>query len=409
MKETNLRVKVTSGILAGLMIVSVGAVSYASNAKTSNTTKNKPQTTQQNGRMEQKVDFKAKLAELVTAGSITQAQSDKIVAFLDSEQATKKAEMDKVKAMTDAERKAYFEANKPEKTTPLASLESLVTDGTLTQAQADLVVKAIMPGGRGERGDRGNFPGQPPMSADSTQPKLTAEEMQAKMAEQIAKQKAELTATLTDAVANGTITQAKADELVTYLDKKDAERKAQMEANKDKKPEDFKKGPEATKHSTEAKGPFGSAVTDGIITADQAKAINDILRAKQEAAKSQATVAELTKIVTAGTITQAQADKVIATLDAEKATKIAEQEKVAAMTDTERKAYFEANKTERAKPLASLASLVTDGTLTQEQADTIIKAIMRDNGFGREDGRHGGPNGQFKAPTDATPTSTVTQ
>lgn len=400
MNENNLKVKVTSGILAGLMIISVGVVSYASNTKSTNSVKNKPQTTQQNGKMDQKVDFKTKLAELVTAGSITQAQSDKIVAYMNSEQATRKAEQDKLKAMTDAERKAYFEANKTEKATPLASL---VTDGTLTQAQADLVVKAIMPGGFGGRGERGNFQGQPPRAMDSNQTKLTAEEMQAKMAEQIATQKAEMTATLTDAVANGTITQAKADELVTYLDTKDAERKAQMEANKDKKPENFKKG-------DMAQGQFGSAVTDGIITTDQAKAINDILKAKQEAARSQATIAELAKIVTAGTITQAQADKVISALNTEEAAKIAEQEKVAAMTDTERKAYFEANKTERVKPLASLESLVTDGTLTQELADTVLKAIMQDNGFGRNGGGHGmGHDGEFKAPNDTTTTSTVVQ
>ena len=297
MNEKNLKVKVTSGILAGLLVVSVGVVSYASNNqgfKGINGFKNKPQATQQNVRMNQKVDFSTKLAELVTAGSITQAQSDKIVAFMASEQATKKSDQDKLKEMTDAERKTYLEANKPEKATPLASL---VTDGTLTQEQADLVGKAIMPGGKGDMGGRGGFEGQKQMNF--TQPKLTEEEMQAKMAEQVAKQEA-----------------------------------------------------------------------------------------------------ELANIVTAGTITQEQADKVVIAMDAEKAAKVAEQEKISAMTDAERKAYFEANKTEKVMPLASL---VTDGTLTQEQADTILKSIMKDNGFGRNGGGHGmGHNGEFKVPNAST-------
>lgn len=405
MNEKSKKIKVMSGALVGLMMLSVGSISYAAstnNSIGSFSSMHKQQMVQKFGKSDQKTDFKSKLAELVTAGTITQEQSDKILAYMETEQAARKAEQEKIARMTNDEKKAYFEANKLERKDMFSSL---VSDGTLTQDQADAVKKAFMPEGRGSfegKSDKVNFNGQ----------KLTAEEMQAKMDEQVAKQKAELTTALTTAVENGSITQEKSDELTAYLEKKDAERKAEMENRKNMKPSDFKRDSNAVKSSTDAtqkiekmNGPFESAVTDGIITEEQAQAICDIMRASKEAEQKQATEAALANLVAAGTITQEQSDKITSTLEQEKADRIAENEKIAAMSDTERKAYFEQNKPERVMPLASL---VDDGTLTQEQADSVMKSIMPNmgmRGFGERPGM--GHHGVGPASNDSSLTNTV--
>ena len=67
-------------------------------------------------------------------------------AALKEEQTERQTEMEKVKAMTADERQAYFQENKPEQNSCLADL---VTAGTITQEQADAVQKAIG-GSRGE-------------------------------------------------------------------------------------------------------------------------------------------------------------------------------------------------------------------------------------------------------------------
>jgi len=57
-----------------------------------------------------------------------------------------------------------------------------------------------------------------------------------------------------------------------------------------------------------------------------------------------------------------------------------------------------------------LGSLVTDGTLTQAQADTIMQSIMHNGGMGRQGGGHGmGSKGEHRAPADTTSTTAVAQ
>jgi len=196
-----------------------------------------------------------------------------------------------------------FEQNRTE---AKSIIDSLVSKGTLTQAQADTIMKAFMPAGKGGQrgfgGGNGNFI---PKNADGTQ--MTPEQIKAKMDEQLAKQKANMTEALAKAVTNGTLTQE-------------------------------------------------------------------------------------------------QSDKVLATIAQDATDKKAEQEKIAAMTVEQRKAYLEQNKIVR-KPI--LASLVSDGTLTQEQANTIMKAIMPNAGMGRGNmggmGFGGGRGGRLNPPPAATP------
>ena len=98
--------------------------------------------------------LKANLAKLVTAATITQAQSDKIVATCAQEQATRAAEFVKIKAMTKIERQQYIQANQG-KAKPVNPLNKLVTDGSLTQAQADAIFKTMPKKGPGPNGKNG--------------------------------------------------------------------------------------------------------------------------------------------------------------------------------------------------------------------------------------------------------------
>jgi hypothetical protein len=93
-------------------------------------------------------DLDANLIKLVTDKTITQDQSDKIKNALVKDEAEKKANFEKTKAMTDEERKTYMDNNKA---THINPLKSLVDNGTITQAQAD----KVGPGSHGEHGKHG--------------------------------------------------------------------------------------------------------------------------------------------------------------------------------------------------------------------------------------------------------------
>jgi hypothetical protein len=103
-------------------------------------------------------NMKTKLDAAVKAGTITQAIEDKVIASFTQLEADKKAEMDKVKSMTEADRKAYFDS-KVKGQKPTDPLASLVTNGTLTQAQSD-AIKQLLPGGPGGHGGPGGFRGR---------------------------------------------------------------------------------------------------------------------------------------------------------------------------------------------------------------------------------------------------------
>jgi polyhydroxyalkanoate synthesis regulator phasin len=74
---------------------------------------------------------------LVTEGLISTEQATVITDYLTTKSDERTAEREKVTAMTTEERTAYFEAKALETRTTL--LEELVTSGTLTQAEADQI------------------------------------------------------------------------------------------------------------------------------------------------------------------------------------------------------------------------------------------------------------------------------
>ncbi len=122
-------------------------------------------------------------------------------------------------------------------------------------------------------------------------------------------------------------------------------------------------------------GALRPLVSAGTITSTQAKAVHDQLKADCEAAKASARSTALTTLVSEGTITQAQAEAVAA----------ADRQGIRALVDagTITRAQAEAIRTEfqeygQAKTdgrSASLARLVSNGTISQSQSEAIASAL----------------------------------
>lgn len=147
MKRNNFLSKTIIGLLAVSMsmVLFAGCQSKASNTDTqasSNTTQNskKPDPQQMKQRMQDN------LKGLVTAGTITQAQSDKILEALTSNTQKKdnqgtsqnNAQNNNQNNQQDNSKQGNNQ-NKP-RSNPLSKL---VSDGTITQAQADAVMQKI--------------------------------------------------------------------------------------------------------------------------------------------------------------------------------------------------------------------------------------------------------------------------
>ena len=84
-----------------------------------------------------------KLSELVGQGTITQDQSDKLLAFFKEKHAQRQAEFEKMKGMTEDERKAYLDQK--HHISHSDRLAELAAAGDLTDEQAKLVADALRP------------------------------------------------------------------------------------------------------------------------------------------------------------------------------------------------------------------------------------------------------------------------
>jgi hypothetical protein len=194
-------------------------------------------------------------------------------------------------------------------------------------------------------------------------------------------------------VSAGVITQDEADKILA-LSKQEAEtRQAEMDKVKNMTAEERKAYYETAKDkNTGRKGDiFAQAVTNGIITQEKAEAAKAKLQETRTAEKKASVTEGLSSLVTAGTITQDQADKVVKYIDTLEANKPA---KDAAATAEQ--------KQEKKNPLSAL---VDDGTLTQAQLDEVSKVVHFGGGHGH--GGHGdkGMGKQAKAPAaDASTT-----
>lgn len=141
MKSKKLMSKVITAVVAGSVLLSTGSYVFAKSNTDGTTGVNAKR---QEAIMNKKAsveDMKIELDKLVTAGTITQDEENKIFDFMNQKETERKAKMDKVKNMTEAERKTYFENNKKERTDLTAEL---VTAGIMSQEKAD-AIKAAMP------------------------------------------------------------------------------------------------------------------------------------------------------------------------------------------------------------------------------------------------------------------------
>lgn len=82
-------------------------------------------------------DIKSKLSSLVTAGTITQDQEDKIEDFIQQKNEERKSEMDTLKNMSASDRKSYLEQKKSEGKPDL--LKDLVSANIISQDQANSI------------------------------------------------------------------------------------------------------------------------------------------------------------------------------------------------------------------------------------------------------------------------------
>jgi hypothetical protein len=194
-------------------------------------------------------------------------------------------------------------------------------------------------------------------------------------------------------VSAGVITQDEADKILA-LSKQEAEtRQAEMDKVKNMTAEERKAYFETAKDkSTERRGDiFAQAVTNGLITQEKADAAKAKLQETRTAEKKATVTEGLSSLVTAGTITQEQADKVVKYIDTLEANKPAKDSAATAEQKQEKK--------------NPLTALVDDGTLTQAQLDEVSKVVHF--GGGRGHGGHGdkGMGKQAKAPAaDASTT-----
>jgi Spy/CpxP family protein refolding chaperone len=319
MKSISLRTKIITGLISGGVLLSSVSLTFAATTKTLPTSGKAPL---RNELRQSKGNLETNLAKLVADKTITQNQADKIKDAITKVEATRKADFEKIRAMTEEERKTYMDSNKISYINPL---KAIVDDGTITQAQADKV-------GFGGIGKHGGLDGKVPFTNKFTQPKGNLED------------------TLKLGVSSNIITQTESDKILTYHSSK-IDSTVKKEKNTTERPDFFKE-----------------LVDKGILTQAKADALKASEEAQRDAKRQQEVETNLTKLVTDKTITQNQADKIKDAMIKAEATRKAEIEKVKSMTEAERKTYMDSNKANHINPLKSL---VDNGTITQAQADKI--------------------------------------
>lgn len=131
--------------VVGSITISSGVVAFAHNAKGTNSPKSKIEgkldVQRKGGDFKENIKNKGMqrsnflenlLTTQVTAGVITQVESDKVTAFLKTKEEARKAEMDaqkaKLEAMTDTEKKVAMEAKKAARVAEKARLKAMTTE-----------------------------------------------------------------------------------------------------------------------------------------------------------------------------------------------------------------------------------------------------------------------------------------
>lgn len=196
-------------------------------------------------------------------------------------------------------------------------------------------------------------------------------------------------------VKDGVITSDESTAIQTKINALQAERQAEMDKIKAMTAEErqayFQARKIAANDLDTVKTDFlTTLVNDKIISNDTANAIRGNQQAQRQQEMQSRMTTNMSSLVEDGTITSAQSDAILAAMKEEQTERQAEMEKVKAMTTEEREAYFQANQPTRGN---CLAELVSAGTITQEQADAVQQAIGGPRGAGKGAGRGAGGMG----------------
>ncbi|WP_163195670.1 DUF1682 domain-containing protein [Clostridium thermarum] len=162
------------------------------------------------------------------------------------------------------------------------------------------------------------------------------------------------------------ITQEQAEKIEAFLKKRAEEKKAELEKIKNMSKEErenyirenYKTRPDI----------FGDLVSSKIITSEQAQKIKEIISRHHGDILQEVLKNEVSK----GTISQEQLDKINEFVKKKKEELKLEKEKIKAMSEAERKAYWQANYKNRTD---ILTELVNSGIITEQQKEELSKVL----------------------------------
>lgn len=183
--------------------------------------------------------FEEMISELVKDGTITQSEGDRISSFLKTRDEQRRSEMEKIKAMTEEQRKKYFADRKP---SGKDIFSELVGSKIITQQKADAIRVKMR------------------------------EKAEVKGAERLK----EISSGLEGLINKGTITKEQANRIIDSMKSKDQERKALYEKTRNMTPEEKKAYFE--KLRGEKRGFLSDMVNKGELTEEQADAVRQIIK-----------------------------------------------------------------------------------------------------------------------------------
>lgn len=209
-----------------------------------------------------------------------------------------------------------------------------------------------------------------------------------------------LQSVLDSLVSAGTITQAQADQIAAK-EKQLAPERQNMNEQMNNMREKMKNMTQAERQAArdqnrpERVDIFTQLVNDGTITQAEADSIRAALQDKMAAGRQEQLSTALNGLVGKNIIDNEQSTAILDKLAEIQTVRQAQMEAVKDMTKEQRQAYFEANKPEKANPLAEL---VAAGTITQAQADQLAQVLHFGDGkgMGMHQGRGNGAGGPGK-------------
>lgn len=194
----------------------------------------------------------------------------------------------------------------------------------------------------------------------------------------------EMQSVLDGLVSADTLTQDQVDQLQSKIQQLDSERQAQRDKMQGMTQEEC---PAYFEQNRPAKQDlFTTLISEGTLTQEQAKAIRTAVQSKMQEQRQAQLSSALSSLVEKNSINTDQSNAILKKLAEVQNTSQQGMEAMSNLTPEERQAKMQANKPGHVNPLADL---VTAGTLTQAQADEVQQAIGHFGGRQKEQGPKG--------------------